>query len=64
MKNLYNNLIYILIFIIEIKIIYNNNSNKPRLSVIVPVYNVEREYLEKIINLFLIQPLKKQNILL
>ena len=59
MKNLYNNLIYILIFIIEIKIIYNNNSNKPRLSVIVPVYNVEREYLEKIINLFLIQPLKK-----
>ena len=59
MKNLYNNLIYILIFIFEIKIIYNNNSNKPRLSVIVPVYNVEREYLEQIINLFIIQPLNE-----
>ena len=59
MKKLYNNLIYILIFTIEINIIYNIETKKPRLSVIVPVYNVERDYLEKLINLFIIQPLKE-----
>ena len=51
-------------YIFHIKSIFEKLNKKSRLSVIVPVYNIEREYIEKLINLFIIQPLKETEYIL
>ena len=49
------------IFLLIIKII---TYKKPKLSVIVPIYNIEKYYLNKILDLLMIQPLKEVEFIL
>ncbi len=50
-----------LIFLLIIKI---RTYKKPKLSVIVPIYNIEKYYLNKILDLLIIQPLKEVEFIL
>ena len=55
------NIKIIILFLLIIKII---TIKKPKLSVIVPIYNIEKYYLVKILDLLMIQPLKEVEFIL
>ena len=60
----FNKIINIKIFILFLLIIKIITYKKPKLSVIVPIYNIEKYYLNKILDLLIIQPLKEIEIIL
>ena len=55
----FSNKYYLKIYIFFLLIIISYTHKKPKLSVIIPIYNIEKYYLDKIIDLLIIQPLKE-----
>ena len=52
------------LFFIFLLIIKIRTYKKPKLSVIVPIYNIEKYYLNKILDLLIVQPLKEVEFIL